>query len=113
MNIEEYIIDYLGDALTVSVSGSVPHPMPDEFVTLEKTGGSVLNHIPTAQIHVDSWSTSRAAAAALSDLVAAAMEAMAAEDEISRCALISSYNNPSLTTDKPRYSATFEVVYLF
>lgn len=115
MTIEEFVIDYLSAQLAASpavgVSGSVPHPLPDEFVTVEKTGESEANHIRTAQIHVDAWSVSRAAANALSTRVISVMAGIAALPEISRCALNSSYNNPSQEYKKPRYSATFTLVY--
>lgn len=113
MTIEEFLIDYLAGELSVPVSGSVPHPMPDEFVTVELTGGYEVNRIPAAQIHVKSWSTSRAAAADLNEAVKAAMFGSISLPEISRCGLNASYNNPDLSTNKPRYSASFEVVYLF
>lgn len=115
MTIEEFIIDYLGQALgespAVPVSGSAPHPLPAAFVTVEKTGESEADHIRTAQIHIDAWSTSRAAADALCARVRSAMAGITALPEISRCALNTSYNNPSLENGKPRYSATFAVVY--
>ena len=111
MSIEAYIIGYLSEALSVPVSGSVPHPMPDEFVTVEKTSGSHTDRIKGATVVVESWSTSRAAADALNELVKEAMEGMAAEDEISRCALETDYNYPDLATNKPRYQAVFDVVH--
>ena len=81
------------------------------FVTVEKVGGSETNHVPEAQIHVKSWSTSRASAAALCELVTRAMLASVAEGSISECRLTASYNNPDLETHKPRYSASFEVTH--
>lgn len=115
MIIEEFVIDYLSAQLAASpavgVSGSVPHPLPDDFVTVEKTGESKVNHIRTAQIHVDAWSTSRAAAAELCARVNSAMAGITTLPEISRCALNSSYNNPSQEYKKPRCSATFALVY--
>ena len=115
MTIEEFIISYLDTELsespTVPVSGSVPHPLPAEFVTVEKTGERVTDFIPTAQIHIDAWSTSRAAADALCARVKAAMDGITALPQISRCALNTSYNNPSREHMKPRYSAIFDVVY--
>ena len=116
MSIESFIIDYLNDGnlpLAVKASGSVPHPMPAAFVTVEKTGAGEINRIRSAQIHIDCWSTSRAAAEALCETVLAAMAAIAGEPEISRCAMNTSYNNPSLATNKPRYSAIFDVVHYF
>ena len=115
MTIEEFVIDYLSAQLAASpavgVSGSVPHPLPDEFATVEKTGETAVNHIRTAQIHVDAWSTSRAAADALATREISAMAGITALPEISCCALNSSYNNPSQEFKKPRYSATFTLVY--
>lgn len=113
MNIEQFMINYLSGQLSVGVSGSVPHPLPDEFVTVEKTGSSLTDRIDGATLAVQSWSTSRAAAAALNETVKAAMEAAAALPEISRCALESDYNYTDLATNKPRYQAVFDVVYLF
>lgn len=113
MTIEEFMIDYLGTALAAEVRGSVPHPMPDEFVTVEKTGSSLVNRINAATLAVQSWSTSRAAAAALNELVKAAMAAAVARPEISRCALDSDYNYTDEATNKNRYQAVFDVVYLF
>lgn len=113
MTIEQFIIEYLTQSLSVNVSGSIPHPMPQEFVTVEKTGSMTADRIPTATIAVQSWSTTRAAAADLNEAVKAAMAAMAAENEISRCALESDYNYTDLTTNKPRYQAVFAVVHYF
>ena len=113
MTIEQKIISYLAAQLIpVPVSGSVPHPLPGEFVTVERTGGSAADLIPEAQIHVQSWSTSEASAAALCELAVAAMLASPQETEISRCALTASYNNPDLEYHRPRYSASFAVTYL-
>lgn len=109
--IEPYIIDYLGAILTPPVSGSVPHPMPDEFVTVEKTGGSYRDRIHGATIAVQSWSTSRGAAAALNELVKAAMDAIVSEPEVNWCQLNSDYNYPDLETNRPRYQAVFDVIY--
>lgn len=113
MNIEAFIIDYLAEQMAVDVSGSVPHPMPAEFVTVEKTGSSLVNRINAATLAVQSWSTSRAAAAALNELVKEAMATAVARPEISRCALDSDYNYTDEATNKNRYQAVFDVVYLF
>lgn len=120
MNIEEYIISYLSTALTwqvnsttisIPVSGDVPSPVPDRFVTVEMTGADRNDKICFATIAVQSWETSRADASELNDRVIAAMEAMVAQPEISRSALDTSYNYTDLTRNKPRYQAVFTVVY--
>ena len=113
MTIEEYLIAYLKSKLTPNVSGSVPHPMPAQFITVEKTGERVASRIPTAQIHVKSWSTSRDAADQLNELVKTAMLGAVENAEISHVDLDASYNNPDQSAGKPRYSAAFSVTYLF
>ena len=120
MTIEEYLIDYLGTQLGpvgstpgIPVSGCVPHAMPDVFVTVEKTGGSESDLIPEAQIHVQCWHTTRAAAAALCERVNALMLAAVSSPAVSRCALSASYNNPDLATNRPCYSSSFLVTYMF
>ena len=113
MTIEEFVIGYLLAALPgTAVSASIPHPMPEEFVTVELVGESETDRIPTARLVVLSWSTSRAASAELADRVKTAMAAAAAEPEISRCSLAAKYNDTDLETNRPRYNTTFEVVYL-
>lgn len=113
MTIEEYLIDYLAPRLSVPVSGSVPHPLPDEFLTVELTGERVTDLIPTAQIHINCYSTSRAGAAELGRQMYAAMCRLYAQPEISRVQLNSLYNNTDEALHKPRESGIFEIVYLF
>jgi len=114
MTIEEYVISYLAEELNgVPVHGSVPHQMPDRFVTVELIGSSRRNMIPSARLSVESWGESRADSAVLHESVVAAMLAMTANPEISHVELDTGYNNTDMTTDRPRYDATFDVVYLF
>ena len=112
MTIEAFIVDYLsGEFSGISVSGDVPHPKPQEFITVEKTGERITNRIPKAEIVVQSWAASRAEAMALSDRVTGAMLDMVAEPEIMRCKLNAEYNYPLEEAKHPRYQAVFEVVY--
>lgn len=111
MTIEEYIIQYLDGVLDVPVSGDVPSPLQDSFVTVEMTGGGEENKIRDATIAVQSWEISRDAAAQLNDQVITAMEAMEARPEISRCSLDTCYNYTDITRKKPRYQAVFTVVH--
>lgn len=111
MNIEEFVVDYLSGALSVPVSGDAPSPVLPRFVTVEKTGGGRENKISSATIAVQAWAETRADAADLCSEVEAAMDAILAEPEISRCALDSSYNFPDLERKKPRYQAVFSVIH--
>lgn len=110
--IEELYINYLNEVLAVPVSGDVPDfGKVTDFVTVEKTGSGLENHIHRATIAVQSWSSSRAEAAALNEKVVSAMLASAELPEINRCALNTDYNFPDLARKRPRYQAVFEVVY--
>lgn len=113
MTIEAFIIEWLSQRLSVPVSGSVPHPLPDRFVTVEKTGGRVSDHIPAARLRIQSWGTSRADAAALGAEAEAAVRSSVQAPEISRAELSASYNDTDRQTEKPRSAATFEIIYLF
>lgn len=112
MSIETTIIAYLADNLSVPVSGDRPNLAENaEFVTVEKLGSGLKDHLESASIAVQSWSDSRAAADALNETVKTVMAGMAALPEISRCALDTDYNFPDLDTKKARYQALFDVVY--
>lgn len=112
MTIEAFIVAYLNSVITdAPTSGDVPHPRPAQFITVEKTGERNRNHIPKAEIAVQSWAASRADAMALNERVKAAMLDMVSELEIMRCALNAEYNFPSEETKCPRYQSVFEIVY--
>lgn len=114
--IEAIIIDYLtgklynGSAL-VPVSGDVPEDPPDTFVTVELLSGGVSNKIESASVAVQSWASTRAAAAALNNQVKAVMADAVSLGKISHCRLDTNYNFTDATTKHPRYQAVFEVVF--
>ena len=123
MTPEAFFIGYLTQALTpppvngeaqpgVNVSGCVPHPMPEEFVTVELTGSSRVDMIDRVVLSIECWSTSRDAACDLLAKVDAAMRGSAAKDEVSRCELETSYNDTDTETHRPRYHARYGIVYL-
>ena len=109
--IEATVIDYLNNVLSVPVSGEVPSPTPPVFVTVEKIGSSVSNHLRSAMISVDIYAGSEADAAALNVTVRNAMEAMITLSSISRSHCETDYNFTDTATKHNRYQAVFEVVY--
>ena len=123
MTPEAFYISYLTAALLpppigstqppgVHVSASVPHAMPDEFVTVELTAGTRQDQILHVTLSIECWGTSREGACALLSKVDAAMKASVARDEVSRCELETSYNDTDTETHRPRYHARYGVVYL-
>lgn len=111
MLIEEFVVQYLNGELSVPVSGAVPSPMPDTFVTVERTGSSITNKIRTATLAIQAWAESIDAAANLCAEVTETMENIVENDEISRCSLDSSYNFTDTSTKRFRYQAVFDLVH--
>lgn len=113
MTVESLAINYLNNNLPngVRASGSIPHPMPDAFVTVEQTGGSKMDHIKGATLAIQSWAATRAEAAALNETVKAIMDRMAELPQVSRCALETDYNYTDLDTNHPRYQAVYDIIF--
>lgn len=112
MNTEEFIIKYLSEKLDVPVSGEVPNPLIESFVTVEQTGSRTENHLYHPTLAIQSWAESRAKARALNEKVKNAMAAAIFCPEISRCALDTDYNFPDLELKHPRYQAIFAITFL-
>ena len=113
MTIESFVLDYLDGAMQIPVTGNVPSPMPQSFVTVEQTGSSVRNYIPHAEIAVESWAPTRSEAMALGETVKQAMAGITAHWEVSSCKLRTSYNDSDSATKTARYLSVFEITYLF
>lgn len=109
--IESTVIAYLANELEVPVSGAVPADPPGTFVTVEKTGGRRINRISASTLAIQSWAPSVAEAAALNELVKAAMEAIVQLDSVSSCDLNTDYNFTDSTRKRCRYQAVFELVH--
>ena len=111
MTIERIIVDYLSRSLSVPVSGEVPINKPEEFVTVDKIGSGVRNHIRSATLAIQSWSMSQDSASALNDTVKAAMDGAVALDAISSSHCETDYNFTNTATKRHRYQAVYDVVY--
>lgn len=110
--IEKIVIKYLtGKLKNVPVYAEEPEKPPKEYLLVEKVGSSEENFIQTAQITIQSYSTSLLKAAQLNDVVKAAMRDMAELDSVSSCGLNSDYNYTDTATRRYRYQALFNIVY--
>lgn len=112
MTVEEFYVDFLSDALNVPVSGNIPDPMPERFVTIEKIGSRYENYLYHPVIAVQSWAGSRMDAARLNEEVKLAMVTSIRSARISRCNLDTDYNFPDLDLKRARYQAVFDITYL-
>lgn len=68
------VITVLNAALTPPVSGKVPNPRPDTFVTVRRTGGAQANRVvDAATIVVEAWALTDTAALDLAQLARRAL----------------------------------------
>jgi hypothetical protein len=110
--IEEIIIEYLGNILTVPVSADVPKDRPVSFVTVEQTGGSKEGiSIDSATVAVQSWSKTRYHAASLADAVDKEMLSFAQESVILKVIRNSKYNFPDPDGKQARYQGVYDITY--
>lgn len=113
INIEACVIRYLSEAFPgVAVFGEVPENKTETMLVVDRTGGSILNLVPTSSVVVDSYAPSKAETSVLNDEVIDAMMTMpAAVTEIASVALNSTYNDTDTANKEYRYGALFEIVH--
>lgn len=114
MSAEAILIEFLSGELAASgipVSGDVPSPRPERFVTVEKTGSSEKDRITKATLAVQSWAKTRAEADSLNEQVKALLRCAVGRKDIMRCHLETDYNYTDTTTNRARYQAVYNVVY--
>lgn len=106
MNVEAEIVAHL-NSKGFKAYADVPKPRPQEFVTVERTGGTsdVLDR-PT--VAVQAWSTSRHKASELMLAVDDCMMGIVERPSITRCKRNSLYNYPD--AEQPRYQAVYDLV---
>lgn len=112
MIIEETVRNHLRERIeSIPVYLEIPANPPNEFIAIDKTGGSQRNFLKTATIAVQSHAKSRYRAAVINEEVKAAMQLLPVQDEIAGCHLSSDYNFTNTATKWNRYQAVFEVTH--
>lgn len=109
--IEVIIKDYLDGHLDVPSFFEFEDNMPDEFILIERTGGRKENHLKSATVAIQSYSTSLFKASALNEKAKDVLENMIVLDEVSGIYLNSDYNFTDIETKRYRYQAVFEINY--
>ena len=111
--IEETVMHYLEEELSVPVALEVPEISCGQYVVIQKTGGAERGvEMRTAVMAVQSFGDTLYDAAALNERVLNSMaEIQYAENSVIRCELNSNYNYTDLETKRYRYQAVFDLVY--
>lgn len=116
----EVVTDYLAFELPLQMSAAtvgtrVPKQRPAEFVTVRRIGGTASSLvIDNAQLSVECWATSEAAAADLAQLVRGLVHAMAGTTQGSVAVYrVTEIGGPAMLpdpdSDTPRYVATYQI----
>lgn len=109
--IEKIVLDYLNGKLKVPAYMEEKGNMPEEYVLIEKTGGGGNSCIRNATLAIQSFSASKFKAANLNEKVVEEMENIIELDDISKCALNSSYDYTDTAKKRYRYQAIFDIVH--
>lgn len=109
--IEITVLQHLESVLDVPIFMEIPANRPDEFIVVTKTGGGEDNHIRSAMIVLDCFSTSMLNAGQLCEDAIAAMGTLIADNDVSACTLNSSYNDTDTASKEYAYGALFDIYY--
>lgn len=109
--VEKIVYDYLKKALDVPVYLMIPPDPPGRFVTVEKTGISVTDHIETSTLAIQSWGDSEILdAIRLDEKVRKAMREIVSLPDVSACYINASANFTDTASKRPRYQSVFLIV---
>lgn len=109
--IEQIVLEYLSLKMNVPVITEKSKNTPEQYVLIEKTGGSREDFINSATIAIQSYAESLYKAAQLNELVKDAMDHMAESTNIFKSSLNSDYNFTDTSTKKYRYQAVYDIYY--
>lgn len=111
--IEVIVRKYLSTALDgIPVKTEVPKNPPVKFCIVEKTGGTIEEHIKHSTVIVQSYAESMEKAAELSEEVVTLMcYGLVGLAEVSKVTLNSAYNYTDTAEKKYRYQAVFDIVH--
>lgn len=110
MIITKVLIDYLDSVLEVEAYRSIPKPVPEEFVVIEKTGSRTTDRISTSIIAIKSYSTSDYKAELLNEAVKTALDTMDVSG-VSGVSLETDYPLNDTTEKRYRYQAVYEITH--
>ena len=108
MNVEEKVIQLLR-ANGRDAYADVPNPMPDEFVTVERTGGAAADMVDGATLAIQCWALGRKAAADMADAVRGELYEMQGTGGLGGISVESLYNWPDMQSRRARYQMTVGV----
>lgn len=102
------LLDYLNEALSVGVYMEAPEETTN-YVLLDQTGTSRINHIITTTIAIQSYAPSLYGAMQLNGTVQAAMDGFLSLAHVISVKLETDYNFTDTTTKQYRWQAVYSI----
>lgn len=109
MDIERVAAKRLMDSTGIKAVLEVANPRPEEFISVEMTGGSGDMFMRTASLAVQSWAKTRERAAEIARLVEAAVPDIADETNVFRAVADGTYRWPDPDSGHERYQTNVEL----
>lgn len=104
------LLQYLDANLPVRVYAESPEQLTD-YVLIEQTGSSRLNHIVTTTVAIQSYGASLLDAMELNEAVKTAMEGFLTQELVSRVELETDYNFTNTETKQYRWQAVYNITH--
>lgn len=109
MDVERVVAARLMEATGVRAVLEVPAERPDEFISVERTGGSGTQFTQDATLAIQSWAGTRRRAAEIAALVEGSVMALLDEPNIFSAVADGSYRWPDPDSRQERYQTMIEV----
>lgn len=109
MDVERVVAQRLMGATGIKAVLEVPEERPDEFISVEMTGGTGDRFIRQASLAVQSWAQTRQRAAEIARLVEQATPCLTEEPNIFRAVANGTYRWPDPDSRQARYQTNVEL----
>lgn len=116
--IEATILDYLAEKLDVPVFLEIPETpseeyekIPDEFVLIQRVGGTKRNMIMTSSFAFQSYAQRLSRAIKIDMAVRDAMDVITMRPDIQASHMASNYNFTDTTLKRYRYQCTYDITH--
>ena len=102
------LLDYLDEELPVGVYMEAPEQLTN-YILLDQTGSSRINHIITTTIAIQSYASSLYEAMVLNEAVKAAMDGFLELAQVIKVELETDYNFTNTATKQYRWQAVYSI----
>lgn len=103
MDIERFVASRIADATGYRAALEVPDVRPDEFVTVERTGGPSGRFDDEPRLVVQSWAMTRRRAAEMAGNVNSALKGLMVYDNVFSVSIDGTYRWPDPVSGQERY----------